>query len=459
MPNGVRQDEIHALIEAKNFGGLKATICDMEVHDLASLLGELEGETLAVVFRLLPSETAAEVLGDFDPDRQEELLSTLSTETVASLLNDMPPDDRTELLEELPGQLARSMLNSLRGDELKIARSLLAYPEDSIGRLMTPEYVAVRSNWSVEQVFAHIRKVGGTKETLNVIYVVDDQWKLTDELALEDLVLAEPAQEVGDLMDNQVARLRAADDREAAIDMFKKYDAVALPVVNRQALLVGIVTVDDVLDVAEEEVTEDFQMMAGMAALEYTYFGTGFFAMLRKRLPWLVLLLCAQMIATLALTSFHALLLFPVLVIFMPLINSPAGNTGSQTAGLMIRGLAVQEIQLSDWGRVFMQEALRGLTLGVTLGAIGYAATCLFAPMVSASSAPGWLHHIALSVSLAIVAAVTLANLLGSMLPFFFKRIGLDPAVTSGPFIASMMDVSGILIYFSLAAAILKLTT
>ncbi len=448
------QPDIHALIEARDFASLKRLLADMEIHDLAELIGHLE-EDLAVAFRLLPRERAAEIFASLDLERQEHLVSVLSSEKVAAIVNDLPPDDRTELLEELPGELAQRLLTALRGDELRIARSLLAYPEDSIGRLMTPEYVAVRPDWTIEKVLAHIRKVAPTKETINVLYVVDDHWKLLDEVPLAQIVLAEPTDTVRDLMDESVAYLNASEDQEDAIDDFRKYDAVALPVVGNSGVLVGIVTFDDVMDVAAEEVTEDFQKMAGMAALEYSYFGTGFWGMLRKRLPWLLLLLLAQMFTTLALTSYHGVYLFSVLVVFMPLINSPAGNAGSQMAGLMIRGLAVQEMGIGDWTRVLGRELLRGAALGAALAVIGFAAAYLFAPLVSADVGPEQMPRIAVAVALAIAVAVTLANLVGSMLPFVFKRAGLDPAVTSGPFIASMMDVSGILIYFSIATALL----
>ena len=452
MIGSILQPAIHDLVKEKNFAALKAKIREMEVHGLTELLGHLEDEDLAMVFRLLPQDMAADVFGDLEIERQEGLLATLSTEKVATILNDMPPDERTELLEELPGELSQRLLSALRGDELKIARSLLAYPEESIGRLMTPEYVALHPGWTIEEVFAHVRKVAPSKETLNVVYVVDERSRLLDEIRLEQLILAEPDMTVADLMDEQVASLRAGEDQEAAVEIFKKYEAVALPVVNRQGILVGIVTVDDVLDVAEEEGTEDFQKMAGMGALEGSYFGTTFASMLRKRLPWLALLLAAQMLTTVALLGVQKLKLFAVLVVFMPLINSPAGNTGSQMAGLMIRGLAVQEIELRDWYRVLVRELLRGLALGLALAAFGFIASWAFSLYAHVKVNP---TQIALSVSLAIALAVTLANIVGSMLPFFFKRVGLDPAVTSGPFIASLMDVSGILIYFTVATIVL----
>ena len=453
MDQATGQLDIRELIESRNFARLKSLVSEMEIHVLIDALNALPADDLAVAFRLLPRDEAAEIFGGLE--RREDIISGLSSEKVAAIVQDMPPDDRTELLEELPGEVAQKLLSSLRGQELKIARDLLAYPEDSIGRLMTPEYVAVRPDWTVDMVLRHIRKVAPAKETIYVIYVVDDRWKLLDELPLERVILAEPDQKVEELTDQVVASLLASEDQETAVDDFKKYDAVALPVVNDEGVLVGIVTVDDVMDVVEEEVNEDFQRITGMEPLEYSYFGTGFLGMIRKRLPWLMILLFAQMLTTLALTSFHAVPLFAVLVVFMPLINSPAGNAGAQTAGLMIRGIALEEMSVSDWRRILSRELCRGLALGAVLAVVGYGAAYAFAPLTGADIAAESLPRIALAVAVAIAVAVTLANIVGSMLPFAFKRFGLDPAVTSGPFIASMMDVAGILIYFSLATALL----
>jgi len=443
MTGNVVQPEIHALIEDKRFAALKAALCDMEIHDLAELIATLEGEDLAVAFRLLPLERATEVFGDLPYERQEELCSCLSSEKFAAILNEMPPDERTDFLEELPGQLAQRLLSSLKGQELKVARQLLAYPEESVGRLMTPEYVAVRPDWTVEQVFRQIRRVAARKETVNVIYVVDENWRLLDDLRLEDLVLADPSDSVSDMMDAQYGFLRASDDREASVEIFKKYDAVALPVVNSQGVLVGIVTVDDALDVAEEEVTEDFQKVTGMVPLEYSYFGTGHLGMLRRRLPWLGLLLLAETVAVVVLLKYESFL--AALAMFMPLINATAGNTGNQVAGLMVRGFAVQEINLGDWWRVLGRELGRGVAMGVALAALACGIVLYFKRDPSTS----------IAAAVAMVISVTLANLIGAMLPFFFKRAGVDPAVTSGPFIACLMDVSSIFIFFSTAVFVL----
>ena len=448
------RSELERLIEAGNLAALKARASEIETHDLAELLGEMDGEDMAVVFRLLPRDLAADTLGNLETEQREKLISLMSSDRLAGILNDMAPDERTELLEELPGEVARKLINTLRGNERVIAQRLLAYPADSIGRLMTPEYVAAKADWTVRQVFDHIREVGGEKETLNVIFVVDADWKLQGELSLEQLVLAEPDRTVADIMDPRPPALQAADDQESAVDIVKKYDVVALPVVDSRQTLVGIVTVDDVLDVAEEETTEDFQKMAGMGPLEYSYFSTGFGAMIIKRLPWLIMLLMAQMLTTLALTSYQVVPLFAALVIFMPLINSPAGNTGSQMAGLMLRGLALQEVVLRDWRRVLLREVLRGLAIGIILACLGYMAAHLFGSLLHTAES-GSINTIATSVAIAIAAAVTMANVIGAMLPFFFKRVGLDPAVTSGPFIASMMDVLGIVVYFTTASLML----
>jgi len=455
------QPEVTELIARKDFAALKGILGSLEAPDVADLAGDLEGEELGVVFRLLPPAKAGEVFGWLDLDRQERLLEVVSGPALAGILNEMPPDDRTELFEDLPDDVTGRLLRSLSRDERKVALDLLGYPEDSIGRLMTPEFVAVQANWTMQQVLDHLRTVAPQKETLNVLYVVDEAGKLVDELTLEELVLADPRQRVGEVIDRQPVFLLAAEDREEAVEIFRKHEAVALPVLDAAGVLVGIVTVDDVMDVQEEETTEDFHKMVAVAALEEPYFATTWPEMMRKRLPWLVLLFAAELLTVMALTGFERSLqatMFALIVLFMPLINATAGNAGAQMAGLVIRGLAVHEMDPRDWGRILWREMLLGGSLALPLGVLGVAASLLMLragpdrPDLTATMLGN-----ALGVGVSIAAAVIAANIIGAMVPLMFKRLGLDPAVTSGPFLASVMDVTGVLIYFSIAAAIMGL--
>lgn len=448
------QPEIHELLEAKDFATLKEALRELAEADVAELLAELDAADQAVAFRLLPRDMATEVFSLLPLDAQESLIHNLSDGSVVAIINEMPPDDRTVLLEELPGELAKRLLNALRGDELSVARALLNYPVDSVGRLMTPEYVSIRPEWTVEEVIDHIRRVAPQKETVNHVYTVDARGKLLDHISLSDIVLAPAGQRVADIAgDGGTPSLEATWDRETAVELFKKYDADTLPVVNTQGVLVGIVTVDDVLDVQEEESTEDFQMLAGVAALEDPYFQTGFVDMLRKRLPALVTLFLAEILTVLALNAFERHLGAEILVmfIFIPLINASAGNAGSQMAGLIIRGLAVQEMDVGDWLAVCWRELRLGATIGLTLALLAAGLGVVFMLQGRPSQLPFVL-------SLAMFVAVLVANLAGAMLPFALKRLKLDPAVTSAPLIASVMDVLSVMIYFGTTILALHLT-
>ncbi len=441
------EPEIRELIDQKDFATLKSVLAELDVHDVADLMGQLRGEDLGVVFRLLPRDRATQVFAQLELEQQERLTEILSSESLSRILNDMPPDDRTELLEDLPEDVAQRLLGTLSRDQRQVAIELLHYPADSIGRLMTPEYVAVPAHLTVREVLEHIRRVAPRKETLNMLFVVDEAGRLVDEIRLEDLVLADPDAVVGDIIDRHPVYLRANEDREVAVEIFMKYDEVALPVVDDDGVLVGIVTHDDVMDVQEEENTEE------------PYFATTFPEMLRKRLPWLALLFMAELLTVLALTGFQQRLevgLFAVIFLFMPLINATAGNAGAQMAGLVIRGLAVHEMEPKDWSRVLGRELLLGGTMGFALGLLGVVTSALV--LIWGKGEP--VSQMALlakagGVGISVAAAVVFANVAGGMIPLFFKRIGLDPAVTSGPFLAAIMDVSGVLIYFTVASAML----
>lgn len=448
MLSAAPMETIRQWLAERDFATLKSAMAELENADIAELLEDLDSAEQALVFRLLSTAQAADVFSLLPLESQEVLIDRLGGASVADIVNEMSPDDRTELLEELPGELAQRLLASLHGEQRQIALALLNYPVDSVGRLMTPEYVAIAKDWTVEGVIEHIRKVAPHKETVNDLYVVDPQGKLLDHLELGDVVVAPAGSTVGDLMAGPTAEpaLGASEDRETAVESFKKYDMNALPVVDSRGVLVGIVTGDDVLDVQEEEDTEDFQKMAGVVALEEPYFQTSYLQMMGKRLPWLVFLLLAELLTALAIASYEDSLRDNIwlVLLFMPLVNASAGNVGSQMAGLVIRGLAVQEMDLRDWLRIGLRELRIGLTLALILAVLAWVAALVF----------GRPWHVGLILAISMLAALTVANLAGAMIPLGLKRIRLDPAVTSAPLIASLMDVLSAVIFFTTATVI-----
>jgi len=343
----------------------------------------------------------------------------------------------------------------LAPEEREVAIKLLGYPEDSVGRLMTTEYVAVRPHWTVQQALDHIRRYGKDSETLNVIYVVDDNWRLLDDLRIRELLLADPDTKIEELMDGRFVALKATDDQETAVQVFRDYDRVALPVTDTEGVLLGIVTIDDVLDVAEEEATEDIQKIGGMEALEEPYISASLGTLVKKRARWLVFLFLSEMFTATAMGRFeHEIARAVVLALFVPLIISSGGNSGSQAATLIIRAMAVGEITLRDWWRVMRREILSGLALGTILGAIGFLRVSVWQLAGIFDYGPYW-YLIALTIFLALIGVVLWGTLIGSMLPFLLRRLGLDPAVSSAPFVATLVDVSGIIIYFEVARFIL----
>lgn len=449
------QLDIRELIEQKNFVVLKEAIQDLPSADIAEILEELEEDDEAVVFRILPRERAAEVFEYLPIEYQERLLQLLSKESVEEILNEMSPDDRTMLLEELPGEVTQRLLKVLSPEQRRIASTLLGYPEESVGRLMTPEYVAVRSYWTLQETLDFLRKTGEDRETLNVIYVVDERGYLIDDIKLRQVVLGKPESTIADLMDNSYVSLSATEDREVAVQTFKKYDRVALPVVDSEGKLLGIVTVDDMLDVAEEEATEDIQKMGGMAALDEPYLDVPFFTMIRKRAGWLVVLFLGEMLTTVAMGHFEEeIARAVVLALFIPLIISSGGNSGSQAATLVIRALAVGEITIKEWWTIMRREVYAGLWLGGILGVIAYVRVVGWSFFSDAYGPHANL--IGITVALALVFVVLWGTLSGSMFPLLLRRLGADPAVSSAPFVATLVDVMGVIIYFTLASVLLR---
>jgi magnesium transporter len=443
------------IIQARDFSALHARPESWSPADFATLLVRLPVEDQVIVFRILPRKTAATVFEYLNTHAQELLLKAMTQGDVAALLNDMAPDDRTHLLEELPATVTKQVLALLTNEERAIALSLLGYPEDSIGRLMTPDYVPVRAEWTIERVLEHIRQHGQDSETLSAIYVVNQSGVLIDDIPIRNILLASPTTHVSDLMDNRFVALKAADDQETAIAVFQREDLTALPVIDSSGVLIGIVTVDDVLDVAEAEATEDIQKIGGLEALDNPFMEIPLARMIRKRANWLVILFFGEMLTATAMSFFEAQIeRAVVLALFVPLVISSGGNSGSQAATLVIRSLAIGEVGLRDWWRVMRREVLSGLALGFLLGTIGFLRIALWSAFFKAYG-EHWLG-VGLTVGLALVGIVLWGTLVGSMLPFLLRRIGLDPATSSTPFVATLVDVTGLIIYFSVAAVVLR---
>lgn len=447
--------EIEELLAQRRFDELRAALLEFEPADIAGLIDGLEQDQAALVFRLLPRDLATEVFSYLDSEQQQQLIAHLGTERVAALLNELEPDDRTALFEELPAEVAQRLLALLTPAERRVTQAILGYPEESVGRLMTPDYVRVRAEWTIARALEHIRKYGRDAETVNVIYVIDERGRLIDDLNLRQFLLADPQQTVESLMDRKVVALSAMDDREEAVRLMQHYDVIALPVVDSRGILVGIVTADDVADVAEEEATEDIQKMGGMEALDAPYLESGLLRMLRKRAGWLSVLFLGQMLTATAMGYFeNEIERAVVLALFLPLIISSGGNAGSQATSLVIRAMAVGEVALGDWWRVLRRELFTGLTLGLWLGLIGVARVVLW-PDHSALYGEYYLQ-LALAVGASTLGVVTFGAFAGSMLPFILRLLGLDPAAASAPFVATVVDVTGVVIYFSVAAVMLR---
>lgn len=449
------QKQVTQLIKARAVSELRELIVRLDIADIAEVIEELSQEQEAVLFRLLPQETAVDVFELLPSDKRESLMFGLADKEAAAILDDMSPDDRTEFFEELPGKVTRRLMNLLSSAERMVATQLLGYPEDSIGRLMTPDYVALRSTWTVVQALEHIRIYGHDSETLSVLYVVEKGGKLIDDIRVREILLAAPDAKLTDLMDHQFVALDVMNDQEEAVTAFQRYDRTVLPVTDTKGILVGIVTVDDVLDVAEEEATEDIQKLGGVAALEEPYLSISLFKLIRKRSFWLVLLFFGQMLTATAMGFFQEELEKAlVLALFVPLIISSGGNTGSQASTLIIRALTIGEIRLKDWWRVMRREVFSGLIMGGILGVLGFFRIAL-GEYLTHSYGQYW-YFIGLTIGLSLLGIVMWGTLAGSLLPFVLERLGIDPATSSAPLVATLVDVTGLVIYFSVAAFVLN---
>jgi magnesium transporter len=448
-------DELAAAVRQRDFVRLRDMVRNRPSSDLAAALTDLEPEDQVVAFRVLPRKAAAATFEYLSHDAQQTLLKAMAQDDVAAILNEMAPDDRTMFLEELPAAATQQLLTLLTTEERAVALTLLGYPEGSIGRLMTPDYIAVREQWTIQQVLDHIRAHGQDSETLNVIYVVDDRGMLIDDVRIRELLLTSPENRVADLMDRRFVALNAADDQNTAVTVFRREDRTALPVTDTTGVLIGIVTIDDVLDIVEAETTKEIQRIGGSEALDEPYMEIAFTRMIQKRAGWLTALFLGEMLTATAMGAFEREIeRAVVLALFVPLIISSGGNSGSQASTLVIRAIALGEVQLRDWWQVMRREIGAGLTLGSILGAIGFLRITLWSAF-SNLYGPHWLL-VAVTVGVALVGVVLWGTLIGSLLPFLLRRLGFDPATSSAPFVATLVDVTGLIIYFSVGIVVLR---
>ena len=443
-------------VETGDAEALEALREHLTLEDIAELVDELEASGRADFLSKIPATEAAEIFQQLELTAQRETLELLSTSRMAGIINEMDPDDRTALLETLPAHNTKSLLSFLRPRERAQAQKLLEFPEDSVGRLMTPDFLAIRKEWTVGRSLDFIRFNGEDKETLNDIYVVDRQGKLLDDIPIREFLLSPGDRSIADVMDGHYTALLATAPQEEAIQAFKKYSArTALPVVDEDGLLLGIVTIDDILHLEEKETTEDIQKFGGAAPLEESYLEVSFWSMLQKRGVWLIVLFFGQMLTASAM-SYYQLEISKavVLALFIPLIISSGGNSGSQAATLVIRALALGEVAFTDVWKVLRRELLVGLGMGLILGCIG-----LLRVVVWGTAFHSYGDHyltLGLAVGVAVISVVAWGNIVGSMLPLVLKRLGLDPATSSAPFVATFIDVTGIVIYFNIALLVMS---
>ncbi len=456
MPGILSPTEWTELIDQQRWEELRAKLAATHFSDIAEMMATLPTKARAIVFRLLGRDRAAEVFGYLPPSEQRELVHSLSADEVKRVLDQMRPDDRTRFFGEMPAEVTRKLLEDLSPEELRESRELLGYSPQSVGRYMTPHYLAIAPEMTAAEALEHIRKVGKKSETLNVVYILDANGKLLEDLRLGSLVMADPQTTVTEIADPTMVSLHAADDRETALRLFEKYDRVALPVTDAQGNMLGIVTVDDMLDVSQSEATEDIQKIGGSEALDAPYTQVGLWDMIRKRGGWLSALFLGEMLTATAMTFFEGeIARAVVLALFVPLIISSGGNSGSQAASLIIRALALRELTLRDWFKVFRRELASGLALGFMLGIIGFFRIVLWQHLHLTNYGEHYLL-LAATVWASLIGVVLFGTLAGSMLPFIMRRLGFDPAASSAPFVATLVDVTGLCIYFTVALAILR---
>ena len=454
------QDQYEDILKVGDNAAISEFLNEQNISDVAELIYENEEREIEI-FLHLSMHRALALFRILEHPTQKRIIKNLPPVKSAQILNEMEPDDRTSFFEDLPNEVVRELVKTLVPEERKITLSLLGYPENSVGRLMTPDYIYVYEHNTVSEVLNIIRSVGKNTETIDVVYVINDHGELLDDLRIREFILASPDTRVNELMDGRYIELNARDDQETASEVFKMNNRVALPVVDDNNVLLGIVTIDDVLWVAAEEFSEDVQKIGGAEALDMPYLETPFFHLVKKRVGWLTILFFGEMLTATAMAFYNdEMAKVIILTNFIPLIISTGGNSGTQASTLIIQAMALGEVKLTDWWRVMRREILSGLMLGVMLGCIGFLRITLWSFAMHHGIGkdiygPHWVL-LAITVWLSLIGVVLWGSLIGSMLPLLLKRLGADPASSSAPFVATLVDVTGLIIFFNVALLVLK---
>ncbi|MFQ5686882.1 MAG: magnesium transporter [Candidatus Scalindua sp.] len=440
--------ELKELIDSKNLKGLSLILRELHPADIADIIRELEPTERVITLRVLDKTKIAEVFSLLDPEEEEEMLEYFTERRAKAILLEMSPDDRTQLLDELPASVVKRLLNLFPVEEREEANILLNYPPESAGRVMTTEYVDLGTEITVSEALEHIRKTGPDRETIYTCYAINEKRVLCGVVSLKDIILAKPDQKISQIMNEKVYKVNTTDDQEQAARAIQKYDFLSLPVVDSENRLVGIITVDDILDIVEEEATEDFHKMAAIQLPEERYFRAGFFKYLSGRVIWLFFLVLAATISGKVLQSYSLVLSSIIaLAYFMPMLTGAGGNIGSQSSTLVIRALATGELTLKQWWKVLVREAVAGIVIGAVLGTTAFFIAIFL------------LHNtmLGITVGISVATVVTVGNLAGAATPLIFSYLRLDPAIVSAPLITTIIDVTGIIIYFEIARRILSI--
>lgn len=439
---------ILAYLENRDFRSIKNTIKDMNFADIALLFDEISLEDIPLIFRVLPKDTASDVFVELDNEKKEYLIRSFTDEELKEVLDLMFVDDTVDIIEEMPANVAKRILKHTKSDTRKLVNEILKYPEDSAGSIMTTEFVSLRKDMDVYEAFLKIKATGVDKETIYTCYVTDNTKKLIGIVSTKDLLLSDMEEKIEDIMETNIIYVNTVDDREEVVKVFDKYDFLAVPVVDNERRLIGIVTVDDAIDVIVQEDTEDFQKMAAMAPNEDTYFKTSVFTHAKKRFGWLLFLMLSATFTQTIITHYEAAFAtIPLLAAFIPMISDTGGNCGSQSATMIIRGMSLDEIRPRDILKVILKESEISLMVGIVLSVVnGIRIIITYHSFV-----------LALLLGLTLMCTVFMSKLLGGILPMIAKQVHLDPAVMASPLITTIVDACSLIIYFNIAMHILKI--